>query len=144
MTILELMLDHHRQCDDAFAKLENLVAEQNWSNPQAFEDFFSTIKKHFQAEEDLLFAALENKMGGPIGPTMMMRQEHQQMSVLLEQMKEAFAAKDHKKFLSLSDTWMIIAQQHNMKEEEVLYPLMDDSLGAEAPALISQAQERLK
>jgi hemerythrin-like domain-containing protein len=144
MTILELMLDHHRQCDDAFAKLENLVAEQNWSNPQAFQDFFSIITKHFKAEEDLLFAALENKMGGPIGPTMMMRQEHQQMSVLLEQMKEAFAAKDHKKFLSLSDTWMIIAQQHNMKEEEVLYPLMDDSLGAEALALISQAQERLK
>jgi hemerythrin-like domain-containing protein len=144
MTILELMLDHHRQCDDAFAKLENLVAEQNWSDPQAFQDFFSIITKHFKAEEDLLFAALENKMGGPIGPTMMMRQEHQQMSVLLEQMKEAFAAKDHKKFLSLSDTWMIIAQQHNMKEEEVLYPLMDDSLRAETPALISQAQERLK
>ncbi len=144
MTILELMLGHHRQCDDAFAKLENLVAEKNWSNPQAFEDFFSIMTKHFQAEEDLLFAALENKMGGPIGPTMMMRQEHQQMSVLLKQMKEAFAAKDHKKFLSLSETWMIITQQHNMKEEEILYPMMDDSLGAEAPALISQAQQRLK
>jgi hemerythrin-like domain-containing protein len=144
MTILELMTGHHRQCDDSFAKLENLVAEQNWSNPGVFEEFFSIITRHFKAEEDLLFAAIENKMGGPIGPTMVMRQEHQQISVLLEQMKEAFAAKDHKKFLSLSDTWMIIAQQHNMKEEEVLYPLMDDTLGEEAPALINQAQELLK
>jgi hemerythrin-like domain-containing protein len=144
MTILELMSSHHRQCDESFAKLENSVADQDWSNPRVFEEFFSVMTKHFQAEEDVLFTALESKMGGPIGPTQMMRQEHQQMSVLLDQMKGAFAAKDREKFLSLSDTWMVLAQQHNMKEEEVLYPMMDGALEGEAPALINQTQELLK
>lgn len=140
MTILELMMGHHRQCDESFAKLENLVSENNWSNPGAFEEFFSIMTKHFKAEEDVLFAALEKRMGGPIGPTQVMRQEHQQMSILMGQMKEAFAAKDQKKFLSVSDTWMVIAQQHNMKEEQVLYPLMDDALREEAAAVIDKTQ----
>jgi hemerythrin-like domain-containing protein len=74
----------------------------------------------------------------------MMRQEHQQMLTLMEQMKEAFAAKDREKFLSISDTWMMITQQHNMKEEEVLYPMLDENLAGEAPALIDQAQQILK
>jgi hemerythrin-like domain-containing protein len=144
MTILDLMVDHHRQCDEAFAKLENLVGEKNWSNPGAFEDFHSIMTRHFQTEETVFFTALEEKVGGPIGPTMMMRQEHQQMSILLEQMKDAFAAKDREKFLSVSDTWMMITQQHNMKEEEVLYPMLDEHLEADALALIDQAQQILK
>jgi hemerythrin-like domain-containing protein len=144
MTIHELMSGHHRDCDDSFAKLENSVAEKKWSNPAVFEEFLSIITKHFHAEENVLFAALENKMGGRIGPTMVMRQEHQQMTLLLDQMKEAFAAKDREKFLSLSDTWMVVAQQHNMKEEEILYPMMDDALKEQAPGLIHRAQEILK
>lgn len=143
MSILELMLDHHRLCDDSFTKLENLVAENNWSAPAALDAFLSIMTRHFRTEEEILFAALENKMGGPVGPAMVMRQEHQQMLALLEQMKEAFAARDQGKFLSLSDTWMMLTQQHNMKEEEILYPMMDEVLGQEAPALMSRAREVL-
>ena len=143
MGILELMVEHHRLCDDSFTKLENLVAKNNWSDPAALDGFLSILTSHFRAEEDILFTALEEKMGGPVGPAMVMRQEHQQMSTLLEQMKEAFGARDQRKFLSLSDTWMMLTQQHNMKEEEVLYPMMDEVLGQEAPALISQARDVL-
>lgn len=143
MSILELMLEHHRQCDDSFTKLENLVAENNWSAPAALDAFLSSMTSHFQTEEDVLFAALEEKMGGPVGPVMVMRQEHQQMAALLEQMKDAFGASDQGKFLSLSDTWMMLTQQHNMKEEEVLYPMMDEVLRQEAPALISRARDVL-
>ena len=143
MTILELMVGHHRQCDDAFAKVENLVAGNDWSNPAAFDEFFAIMTKHFKAEEDVLFVAIEKKMGGPIGPTQVMRQEHQQMSVLMERMKDAFAAKDQKTFLSASDTWMIIAQQHNMKEEEILYPMMDEALRENATAVIAKTREFL-
>ena len=143
MGILELMVEHHRLCDDSFTKLENLVAKNNWSDPAALDGFLSILTSHFRAEEDILFTALEEKMGGPVGPAMVMRQEHQQMSTLLEQMKEAFDAKDQRKFLSLSDTWMMLTQQHNMKEEEVLYPMMDEVLRQEAPALISRARDVL-
>ena len=104
MTILELMLDHHRQCDELFAKLENLVAKKDWSNPQAFEEFFAIMTRHSQAEEDVFFAALEKQMGEGIGPVVIMRQEHQQMSLLLDQMKNAFVAKDQTKFLSFGST----------------------------------------
>jgi len=143
MGILELMVEHHRLCDDSFTKLENLVAKNNWSDPAALDGFLSILTSHFRAEEDILFTALEEKMGGPVGPAMVMRQEHQQMSTLLEQMKEAFGARDQRKFLSLSDTWMMLTQQHNMKEEEILYPMMDEVLRQEAPALIGRARDVL-
>jgi len=143
MSILELMLEHHRLCDDSFTKLENLVAKNNWSDPAAFEAFLSIMTSHFRTEEDILFAALEEKMGGPVGPAMVMRQEHQQMTALLEQMKDAFGARDQGKFLSLSDTWMMLTQQHNMKEEEILYPMMDEVLRQEASALLNRARDVL-
>jgi iron-sulfur cluster repair protein YtfE (RIC family) len=38
---------------------------------------------------------------------------------------------------------MMLTQQHNMKEEEVLYPMMDEVLAKEAPALISQTRDVL-
>jgi len=143
MTILELMLDHHRQCDDSFTQVENLVAKKDWSNARALENFLAVMTRHFQVEEDVLFAALERKIGEGMGPVVIMRQEHQQMSILMDQMKDAFTARDQAKFLSLSDTWMMLTQQHNMKEEEVLYPMMDDVLATDAAVLIHRAQEVL-
>jgi iron-sulfur cluster repair protein YtfE (RIC family) len=38
---------------------------------------------------------------------------------------------------------MMLTQQHNMKEEEVLYPMMDDILAQDAAGLINRAQEVL-
>jgi hemerythrin-like domain-containing protein len=64
------------------------------------------------------------------GPTEVMRGEHRQMRDLLGQMKGALASKDSDAFGGAADTLLILMQQHNMKEENILYPMCDNALGS--------------
>jgi hemerythrin-like domain-containing protein len=52
-----------------------------------------------------------------------MRSEHQQMRGLLDQMASAASAGDHQELLDQGDTLLLLIQQHNQKEEGVLYPM---------------------
>lgn len=60
---------------------------------------------------------------------MMMRMEHDQMRGLLDTLDAALRTKDAGRCLDLSDTLMVLVQQHNMKEEQVLYPMRDPGAG---------------
>jgi hypothetical protein len=67
-----------------------------------------------------------------------MRIEHEQMRALLGEMAAATAAKDANQYLGLSDTLLVLMQQHNMKEEGMLYPMMDQVLDPRASELIGR------
>jgi hemerythrin-like domain-containing protein len=60
-----------------------------------------------------------------------MRSEHNQMRGLLDQMAEAFARGDHDELLDQGDTLLMLIQQHNQKEEHILYPMCENALDAE-------------
>ena len=79
-----------------------------------------------------MFPEFEQKTGMVQGPTQMMRHEHQQMRSLISQMKTAIDNEDKNKFFGLSETLMIMMQQHNMKEEQMLYPMTDQHLDSNA------------
>lgn len=89
-------------------------------------------------EEELLFPALE-ALNGPAGPTQVMRMEHGQMRALAAQAGAALAGRDAQEFFGLAETLLLMIQQHNMKEERILYPLLDRSL-ANAPELAAKLQ----
>jgi hemerythrin-like domain-containing protein len=61
--------------------------------------------------------------------------EHEQMRALLAQMNDALAAQEQQRFLGLGETLMMLTQQHNMKEENILYPIMDQYIAGEAENL---------
>ena len=54
--------------------------------------------------------------------------EHQQVRALAQSLDELLAAEDKELFLGLSETLMVLIQQHNMKEEMMLYPMMAQHL----------------
>ena len=62
------------------------------------------------------------------GPTQVMRGEHQQMRALIDDINKALKAEDKDQFLGLSETLMILMQQHNMKEEMMLYPMCQQQI----------------
>jgi hemerythrin-like domain-containing protein len=72
------------------------------------------------------------------GPTQMMRFEHTQMRALSASMLEAAETKDRDSFLSSSETLLVLMQQHNIKEEQVLYPMSDGHLADEAGGIIAR------
>ncbi|MCB1857930.1 MAG: hemerythrin domain-containing protein [Gammaproteobacteria bacterium] len=138
-TILEIMSRDHRRCDEDFSQTEQLVADGDWSGgQQAFAGFRDSTERHFATEEELLFPRFEQQTGHTMGPTQVMRMEHIQMRHLFEDMQQAIANRDKKRYLGLSETLMMIIQQHNMKEEQMLYPMMDQVIGADANQLLER------
>lgn len=146
MTSIKNCMTHdHRRCDDGFAQVEQAVAAQQWNRASgALNSFASAMRQHFAAEEELLFPAFELKSGMTMGPTQVMRDEHDQMRELIAAAQEALLAKDADDYSGNAETLLIMMQQHNMKEENVLYPMCDDHLIDQVDVLLPQLHHRLK
>jgi DUF438 domain-containing protein len=99
------------------------------------------MRCHFAREEELLFPAFEAATGHTMGPTRVMRMEHDQMRGLFVSAAEALAAHDARRFLGVSESLMVLVQQHNMKEEQILYPMCDEVL-PDAAALTDELRAR--
>lgn len=144
-TLTEPLRDHHQHCDDLFVAAENAVRAGDWTGAgPAMTAFLDAMETHFAAEEEMLFPAFEAATGMSMGPTHVMRHEHAQMRELFKQMREALSGGDAKAYASAADTLLVLMQQHNMKEENILYPMCDRNLGAEATTLGPRLRERLE
>ena len=141
-TITEYMTGEHRHCDELLAALEVAVNDDDWDKAARLTaDFLQTIEHHLTMEETVLFPAFEQKTGMVGGPTMIMREEHKQMRDLFLQLQWALDGKSGGEFLDTTETLLILMQQHNMKEEGILYPMSDQHLGAEAQQVLARMQK---
>ncbi|MDP1529379.1 MAG: hemerythrin domain-containing protein [Rhodoferax sp.] len=136
-TIVDFLGSDHRACDDLFASAEVAVAQKNWDSARSlFERFQTAMAHHLAMEEEVLFPAFEARTGMSSGPTQVMRMEHEQMRGLLQEMASAVTSADENRYLGLSETLNMLMQQHNLKEENMLYPMSDQVLGGERDGLI--------
>ena len=132
MSVTSALQEHHKHCDDDFATAEDAAQKGDWTGCAAsFGKFRTEMLAHFGVEEDVLFPAFEQQTGMAGGPTQVMRSEHVQMRELLRQMDEALAQKSADGFGGAAETLLVMMQQHNMKEENILYPMCDQALGAD-------------
>lgn len=137
-SIPEYMTAKHKECDDVFTQAESAVAAEDWSLALVkWQAFAKELHEHLSQEEELLFPQFEQATGMTAGPTQVMRMEHQQMRSLVQDLDNALAAKAKDEYLGLSETLMVMMQQHNMKEEMMLYPMMQQHL-ANAEQLVAQ------
>jgi hemerythrin-like domain-containing protein len=143
-TIRSFMTNDHRHCDDLFAEAEQAMAKNNLDAARAaFGHFRTAILAHFDCEEKTLFPTFEAKTGMSMGPTQVMRLEHAQMRTLLDDAAEALNAGHADDYLGQADTLLIMMQQHNMKEESILYPMCDQHLVAELPQVLAHLETEL-
>lgn len=143
MTICNMMTNDHKDCDKLFTLAEHLAYGNDWPVLEiAFNDFVGCMETHLGMEEEVLFPAFEYATGMTQGPTTVMRMEHEQMRELFAQMREALDNKNNDGFLGPAETLLILMQQHNIKEEQMLYPRMDDLLSTSAADLINKFEER--
>ena len=104
----------------------------------AFQEFVDAMERHFTMEEGVLFPTFEQRTGMTSGPTQVMRMEHMQMRQLLADMDESVEEKDQEKYLGLSETLFMVMQQHNTKEEQIVYIMADQSLREKAADVLAQ------
>ena len=139
-TIADFMTHDHKACDNEFADAEQAVFDGDWAKTEtSFNAFRSHMAHHFRMEENALFPTLLSA-GGPSGPVQMMLMEHVQMNELIGDMATALADKDADKYNGLSETLLIVMQQHNHKEENILYPISDHILSAQRESVLESMQ----
>ena len=136
-TTSEFLGHDHAACDTLWADVESSADAGDLTETRArFAAFERAMQRHFAFEEESLFAALDNATGmHGVGPTAVMRMEHEQMRRVLHTMAGALASGDTQGLMDHGDTLLMLIQQHNMKEEHIVYPLADARLAGEWPAL---------
>lgn len=126
LSIHQTMSQDHRRCDDMFVEAQKFAARKDWTAAVHYTDLFIRNElQHFNHEETVLFPAFEQATGMIHGPTEIMREEHKTLCELFEDLRQAGAKENPAQFLGVAETLFIFLQQHNMKEENILYPMMD-------------------
>ncbi len=142
--ITAILSGDHARCDGFFLAVEQAVSTQKWDIAEvAYSSFHGAMRQHFAVEEALLFPAFEMKTGVIEGPTQTMRAEHMQIGQLMLAAQNALVARDADEYAGTAETLLIMMQQHNMKEENVLYPMCDRHLKDQIETLIPRLQEVL-
>jgi len=139
--LVAYFMNDHRECDERWAEVESAADGDGDTVRDAFQRFDRTMRTHLQMEEEVLFPAFEQATGMvDAGPTFVMRMEHEQMRGLLEHMAQALERGAIQELLDQGDSLLMLIQQHNSKEEGMLYPMAQRALGAQWPELCSQIE----
>ena len=141
MSIFDHMASDHKRCDGLFLDAEKAATDGDWSaTQQAYQEFYQSMEQHFVMEEKVLFPDFEQAQGSEMGPTQVMRHEHDQMRSLMSSMQSALDIEDKDAFLGEAETMLMFMQQHNAKEEMMLYPMADQLLAGKSDQVISRMQ----
>lgn len=142
--ITDFMTRDHRSCDDRLVAVEQAVHSRAWEKAGVeFARFRDAMLNHFSAEESVLFPRFEKRTGMYRGPTQVMRGEHQQMRQLLAAAESALAERNGDDYAGNAETLLIMMQQHNVKEENVLYPMCDQHLADELASLLPELRTQI-
>ncbi|WP_410498502.1 hemerythrin domain-containing protein [Chitinibacter sp. S2-10] len=129
MNITSALQIQHRHCDQALAQAESAARSGQWADCfAATQAFCQQTEAHFMLEENDLFPAFEAATGMRNGPTQVMRGEHAQARELMQGLQEAATNQDTDDFTGCAETLLLLLQQHNMKEENILYPMCDRAI----------------
>lgn len=88
------------------------------------------VGSHAALEDELLFAALESRIGKE-GPLLVMRAEHEEMERALEKIEDA---RDLEQAAGYIHEALRVARDHFRKEEKVLFPMAEQML--DEPTLV--------
>lgn len=128
-SISEFLAADHYHGDELFAAAAQDAERGDWAGCRMRLDaFLGALRYHMAIEEQALFPAFEQATGITAGPTQVMRDEHQQLLALLDDVAAAIAAHDAARFGGAAQSFTTLMTSHSAKEESVLYPMCDEVL----------------
>jgi hemerythrin-like domain-containing protein len=140
-SIATFMTDDHQRCDHLLAACEQAVPGGDWNRlAEQATELSKALIGHFDMEEQVLFPELVAVSPWASGPTGMMTMEHGQMRALVEELNEAVGEQDADACRGILETLHLVIQQHNSKEEGILYPMAEESLGDRSPDILNRLQ----
>lgn len=125
-TISKYYSDDHDQLDGYFKKFKELKRKNYHEAKEYFKKFKFGLQRHILWEEEILFPVFEEKTGMvDAGPTFVMRQEHRQIEQAMEAVHKKVQRQDPDSDLEERQLENVLGE-HNFKEENILYPSIDD------------------
>lgn len=123
----------HRDCDARWIDVEELLDAGDIELAQAaWQKYDASMRRHLAMEDEVLFPAFEARSDATgESPVAALKLEHEQMEGLLDQIAEAIDAADTELAIDLGDTLLMLVQQHNAREEDMLYPEAEKLLTGE-------------
>lgn len=99
---------------------------------EVFRTFSRGLKRHIGFEDELVFPEFERRsgMGSDEGPTAVLRAEHREIEVLLDEIERTLPD-PLAPVAGLRSELERVLSHHNLKEEQVLYPGTDRLMSAE-------------
>jgi len=130
-TISEFYEQDHDRLDELFKTFQKMKWSDFAKAKEAFKAFKFGLQRHIVWEEDVLFPLWEEKTGMSEGePTFVMRAEHRQIGQQLEAIHGKVAEQNPDSDQE-EQVLLDLLGSHNMKEERVLYPAIDQLTSAE-------------
>ena len=133
----------HDRLDGLFAAFQEQKRKDFARAKEAFIAFKFGLQRHIVWEEDVLFPKWEENSGmAEDGPTQVMRTEHRLIGDCLEaihrkvQVQNPDSDEEERRLLEL-------LKAHNMKEERILYPSIDQVISDEERAAMYQAMKEI-
>jgi hemerythrin superfamily protein len=124
--ISEFFQQDHDRLDALFQSFQTLKRHDFVKAKEAFKQFKFGLQRHIVWEEELLFPLWEEKTGmSEGGPTFVMRTEHRQIGQQLEAIHQKVAEQNPESEQE-EEALLKLLGSHNLKEERVLYPSIDD------------------
>lgn len=133
--IKEHYTEDHDRLDELFHQFQTLKFSNRVQAAGHFREFKASLERHIVWEEEILFPAFEQKTGNIGGPTEMMRWEHREIRKYLEAIAVKLAQNDYDTEVEEIGLQAVLCP-HNHKEENILYPMIDQVSSAEERAAI--------
>lgn len=132
-SINEHFTEDHERLDELFHQFQTLKTSDRVKAVNDFLEFKSGLEKHIVWEEEILFPSFEKKFGHLGGPTEVMRWEHREIRKYLDAIAAKLAQDDNDTDVEEMGLQSVLCP-HNNKEESILYPMIDQVIGAEERA----------
>ena len=126
-TVQNFMGEDHDRLEDIFKNFRKIKNSDISKAKSLFHEFNIGLQKHIVWEEEILFPIFENKTGmRDTGPTIVMRMEHRKIKNFLEKIHNNLVD-GNVQTDDLEDGLIEALTEHNNKEENILYPWIDNS-----------------
>jgi iron-sulfur cluster repair protein YtfE (RIC family) len=141
-TVSDYLSWDHDRLDALLQSVSNWVESADWAHARrAYAEFDRGLDRHIRLEEETLFPLFEARTGA-VGPTSVMREEHQLIRGALAVMGAAVGIADAAGFRSGLAALTSVLTAHNEKEERVLYPTTDRVLPEHERAALAARLQR--
>ena len=118
----------HVRLDRRFKEFQDTKRSDFARAAADFAEFKAGLERHIGWEEEILFPGFEDKTGmHNTGPTAVMRMEHRLIKRFLQEIAQKLARQDTDTDSEESGLRQTLGE-HNRKEEQILYPAIDEML----------------